>query len=186
MDAHKFLPTRWTAVPPASLPLPKRQWLLRPGALTNGLRQQGNMLLRVMGEWAWGLSAIEACMLQMPAGTPVWIREVLMSIDGVDSVYARSFTPLRASHGLWQGMRSLRSRPLADMLYHDPQISRSPFMVRKLDRRDPLFRSLCKAGLSDLDRPDRPWARCSIFRRSGQPLLVAECFLPEFWQLLER
>src|SRR5690606_1231359 len=64
MDAHKFLPTRWTAVPPASLPLPKRQWLLRPGALTNGLRQQGNMLLRVMGEWAWGLSAIEACMLQ--------------------------------------------------------------------------------------------------------------------------
>src|SRR5690606_34115649 len=149
------------------------------------LRQQGNMQLRVMKEWAWGLSEAEAWMLQMPAGTPIWIREVLMSVDGIDSVYARSFTPLQASHSWWQGMRYLRSRPLADMLYHNPQISRSRFMVHKLDRYEPLFHSLCKAGLADAYATDRPWARCSVFRRSGQPLLVAECFLPEFWRLLQ-
>lgn len=142
------------------------------------------MRLRVMGEWRSGLRADEAWMLHMKPGTPIWIREVLMSIDGVDSVYARSFTPLEASHGLWQGMRSLRSRPLADMLYHNPQISRSAFMVRRLDRREPLFRSVKLAGLAPASDLDMPWARCSVFHRLGQPLLVAECFLPGFWELL--
>ena len=30
----------------------------------------------------------------------------------------------------------------------------------------------------------RIWARCSVFWRQGRPLLVAECFLPAFWQLV--
>jgi chorismate--pyruvate lyase len=29
----------------------------------------------------------------------------------------------------------------------------------------------------------RVWARRSVFWRMGQPLLVAECFLPGFWTL---
>src|SRR5690606_31978328 len=98
-------------------------------------------------------------------------------------VYARSFTPLAASHALWQGMRRLRTRPLADMLYHDPQITRSRFFVCRLHRQHPLYRSMqlqlgpgCPPAQSVL-------ARCSVFWRLNEPLLVAAAFLPAFWRI---
>lgn len=68
----------------------------------------------------------------LTARTPCWVREVCMAIDGVDCVVARSLTPLTASHGVWQGMRKLRTRPLADMLYNDPGIHRSAFVCSAL------------------------------------------------------
>src|SRR3546814_4028269 len=63
------------------------------------------------------------------------------------SVFARSFTPLSASHGLWQGMRRLRTRPLADMLYNNPKIIRSPFYARRLSPQQPMYRSVRNALL---------------------------------------
>lgn len=120
----------------------------------------------------------------LATGTPVWVREVLMSVDGVDSVTARSLTPLPASHGVWQGMRRLRSRPLADMLYHDRSIQRSAFACARVDRG----LALRKVVLGVLDasaRTETLWARRSVFWRGGRPLLVAECFLPGFWALLD-
>ncbi|MBR8657999.1 chorismate lyase, partial [Achromobacter sp. Marseille-Q0513] len=88
--------------------------------------------LRVLAEYADGAPQDEARAMRIAPGAPVWIREVLMSVDGVDSVPARSLTPLAASHGAWQGMRRLRTRPLADMLYHDRTVIRSPFACRRL------------------------------------------------------
>uniref|UniRef100_UPI0028AE0CA6 chorismate lyase n=1 Tax=Achromobacter insolitus TaxID=217204 RepID=UPI0028AE0CA6 len=39
------------------------------------------------------------------------------------------------------------------------------------------------SGVRDCDG-GRIWARRSVFWRQGQPLLVAECFLPAFWDLV--
>ena len=122
-------------------------------------------------------------MLQRNPSSPVWIREIVMAINGTDSVFARSFTPLHASHGLWQGMRRLRTRPLADMLYHDAQITRSPFLACRLNDPNPLYRSAKSIFGSDCPASRSLLARCSVFWRKGQPLLVAECFLPDFWPL---
>ncbi|HZH55749.1 chorismate lyase [Yanghanlia caeni] len=173
----------WLSAPPPSLTSHQKFWLLRPGALTGGLRQLGSVDLRVMREKVAGLHADEAWMLARPAHSPIWLREICMAIDGIDSVYARSFTPLAASHALWQGMRRLRTRPLADMLYHDPQITRSRFFVCRLHRQHPLYRSMqlqlgpgCPPAQSVL-------ARCSVFWRLNEPLLVAEAFLPAFWRI---
>src|SRR5690606_30733638 len=129
----------WKPNPMPCLSRQQRHWLFRPGALTAGLRQLGQVQLRVINEQAIGLHPDEAWMLRREVRSPVWVREIMMSIDGVDSVFARSFTPLQASHGLWQGMRRLRSRPLADMLYHNPQITRSPFFACRLHRQNPLY-----------------------------------------------
>ncbi|OZI53881.1 chorismate--pyruvate lyase family protein [Bordetella genomosp. 5] len=160
-----------------------RHWLMRPGALTAGLRQVGQVRLRVTGEYAQGALPDEARAMHIAPGTPVWVREVLMSVDGVDSVPARSLAPLTASHGAWQGMRRLSTRPLADMLYHDRTVTRSPFAVRRLAAPVPFFQSL--QGLLDAQHGEHAarhlWARRSVFWRAGQPLLVAECFLPGFW-----
>ena len=210
MELHPPENNGWLAVPSPSLTRQQKYWLFRPGALTAGLRRLGHVELRVVAEHTDGLTTSEAWMLQRQARNPVWVREIIMSIDGVDSVFARSFTPLQAAHGLWQGMRRLRTRPLADMLYNDPQITRSNFFARRLTPQQPMYRSIKRTLASqhgplvaiprgaDGKSPEtggprslypdaqRLLARCSVFWRSGQPLLVAECFLPEFWSLSAR
>ena len=173
----------WHSAAPPSLDGDQKHWLFRPGALTAGLRQLGHVDLRVVREQSQGLCEAESWMLAREARSPIWLREVCMAIDGTDSVFARSFTPLAASHALWQGMRRLRTRPLADMLYHDAQITRSRFAVSRLRRQDPFYRAMHRHLGSACPSPNEVWARCSVFWRLGQPLLVAEAFLPDFWAL---
>lgn len=186
MELHPPHDSDWLARLAPSFSRLQKYWLFRPGALTAGLRRIGQVRLRVAAEHPDGLLPSEAWMLGLAPRSPIWVREIIMSIDGVDSVYARSFTPLAASHGLWQGMRRLRTRPLADMLYHSSEITRSPFLACRPGLHNPLYKTgqrilgpLCPA-------PQHLAARCSAFWRHGQPLLVAECFLPDFWSLAAR
>lgn len=173
-------PLGWRPVPPPSLSAAHKAWLFRPGALTAGLRALGRMQLRVLAEYAAGAPADEAHGMRLAPGTPVWVREIAMSVDGRDAVVARSLTPLPASHGVWQNMRRLRTRPLADMLYHDRTIRRSPFACARLAHPLALYRTVLGV---DADHARAPlWARRSVFWRHGQPLLVAECFVPGFWR----
>jgi chorismate--pyruvate lyase len=154
------------------------------------------MSLRVLAEYPQAARADEAHALRLDRGTPVWVREVMMSIDGLDCVVARSLTPMRASRSTWQGMRRLRTRPLADMLYHDRTVRRSAFECRRLAPGVPFHATARDAvtdpGASPADAGTRPaaetphdvgriLARRSVFWRHGQPLLVAEGFLPGFW-----
>jgi chorismate lyase len=178
--------SNWRNAASPSLTDQQKYWLFRSGALTTGLRKLGPLQLRVVREHAHGLLPSEAWMVAQAPRSPIWIREIIMSIDGVDSVFARSFTPLNASHGLWQGMRRLRTRPLADMLYHDPQITRSRFFSCRLTDQHPLYR--CARNMLGAQCPcaRTMLARCSVFWRLGEPLLVAECFLPEFWSVAQR
>jgi chorismate--pyruvate lyase len=161
-------------------------WLFRPHALTTGLRRVGALDLKVVREYSDGLRPDEAWTLQRPVRDPIWIREIIMSLDGEPCVFARSFTPLLASHGSWQGMRRLRTRPLADMLYHDSQVTRSPFAVQRLRPWQTLYDSVRRRLEADCPPAREILTRCSVFRRHEQPLLVAECFLPAFWILAKK
>lgn len=201
----------WMPLPPPSCTVTQKFWLFRPGALTAGLRQLGEFRLRVLAEYAQAAPVDEARAMRLRPGSPVWVREVLMSVDGVDGVVARSLTPLAASRGTWQGMRRLRSRPLADMLYHDRTVSRSAFECRRLAAGVPFYataRTVVAEAPGPWNRSDgkvvdirhalhgrnatnsrdavnrdaRILARRSVFWRHGQPLLVAEGFLATFWQ----
>ena len=108
-----------------------------------------------------------------------------MRINGVDCVVARSLTPLQASHGIWQGMRRLRTRPLADILYHEPSIVRSAFEVARLvpGCSATPFMSTVASVSSTAGSHTTLLARRSVFWRDRTPQLVAECFLPAFWQM---
>lgn len=168
----------WLSALPDSLPTSYKHWLLRPGVLTEGLRELGTVRLRVLGEYTEDASDDEASGLGIAPATPVWVREIMMSVNGVDSVMGRSLTPLEASHGVWERIRQLSTRPLADMLFHDPSVTRSEFVCRRLVASVPFYESV-QAVIDDSSA--ELWARRSAFWRDGQPLLVAECFLPAFW-----
>jgi chorismate--pyruvate lyase len=175
----------WCPTPRPSLSITQKQWLLRQGALTQALRALGSLTLNVLAEYPAGACADEAHRLELSVRTPVWVREIVISINGKQCIAARSVTPLGASHGVWQGMRQLRSRPLADILYDDAAITRSNFEVARLNKRTALYRTV-QSVITDF-HPCHPLpttmllARRSVFWRKRSPLLVAECFLPEFW-----
>lgn len=179
-----YYSTYWRHQPTPSLRPLQKQWLTRPGALTKALRTLGPLNLRVLAEYSEGATPQEASLLGCQPLSPVWIREIAMDIQGLDCVVARSITPLAASHSTWQGMRRLRSRPLADILYEDSAIARSDFEVARLTRYAPLFRTVQKLGEKTIT-PSKLIARRSVFWRQGEPLLVAECFLPAFWSMLK-
>ncbi len=142
--------------------------------------------MRVTREFSTGLPRIDAITLNRPAGSPVWVREVVMSIDGVDCVSARSIALLPASRSTWSGMRRLNTRPLADMLYGDRDITRDPFTWRQLKLGDPFWYAVMRVhGQTAATQAvgQALFARQSVFWRSEQPLLVQECFLPAFWTM---
>jgi chorismate--pyruvate lyase len=114
----------------------------------------------------------------------VWSRDIVLHIDGVPCVAAHSVTPLRDSKGVWRAMRSLRTRPLAELLYADRTVRRSHLVSRAAaNRADPL-RALVQRAINIPVAPQRLLARRSLFERHGAPLLVTECFLPAFWAMI--
>ena len=181
---HLFFHSNWHTQVPPSLSNAQKSWLMRPGALTAGLRLLGHVSLHVIRERPEGLSRDESGGIKRVPRSPVWVREVLMSIDGTPCVFARSLTPLRASHGTWQGIRKLRNRPLADILYHEPSIRRSDFEVARIQRHMHLHDTYWQTHPKPSPASATLLARRSVFWRSGQPLLVSECFLPAFWRML--
>jgi chorismate--pyruvate lyase len=109
----------------------------------------------------------------------VWVREVVLSVNGVPFVAAHSVTPHAASVGVWQATRRLRTRPLAELLYSDSSVARSALVSRKVSARHPLYRLAAHeiGGAS----PHVLLARRSVFERHGEPLMVTECMLPALW-----
>jgi chorismate--pyruvate lyase len=178
----------WLARPSPSVSELQREWLTRPGALTQGLRQLGTLRLRVLSERACRTNEDEAARLGLRPGSALWQREVCMSVEGVDCVVAHSVAPLTATQGHWQALRRLRNRPLADILYQDRTIVRSNFEFTTLSLGMPLYRLSQLRQLSQTTQQlsARVLARRSVFERANQPLLVAEAFLPAFWTLAKK
>lgn len=182
MSFHSSAST-WFSRAPTKLNPVQRYWLTRPGALTAGLRQLGELHIEVLNESLASLGTDEAVALNLPIRHPLWLREILMSLDGVPSVLARSITPIQSARGVWQSIRALNTRPLADILYHDPRIVRSQFECAPVLRGRQIYHTQEKFAPSSKSYPD--YARRSIFYRNGHPLMVTECFLETFWLLLD-
>lgn len=181
-DTH-LLPDFWNTELNTAFTDVEKYWLSRPGALTSGLRKVGKFSIKVLNEYLTYVKEDEAYPLNLAINQRVWVREILMSINGQMAVYARSITELNASRANWQGIRVLNNRPLADILYNDPAISRSSFESAKLNAQLSLHRSLT-------EYPELPQgeflARRSTFFQNNEGLTVNEVFLPNFWQELAK
>jgi chorismate--pyruvate lyase len=160
----------------------QKHWLTLGGSLTAHLRALGAVDVRVTRE-AVGLPwRDERDALQLASRDRVWIREVVLSVDGVPCVAAHTVTPLNASVGVWQAMRRLHTRPLAELLYGNAGVIRSALSSRRINARHPLY-ALSAAQISGR-APYAFFARRSVFVRQRAPLMVTECLLPAFWERL--
>ncbi|MGJ8515827.1 chorismate--pyruvate lyase family protein [Carnimonas bestiolae] len=148
-------------------PTAQRQWLTLPGSLTQALRRCGTFALEVTQEGWCRLSHDETEVLKLPANSRGWVREIVMSIDGIPSVAARSVTTAAGLRGPWRGLRHQGQRPLGDILYHNGAIRRTPFSFSTRNTGH---------AAEQLAGP----ARRSVFYRRHHPLLISERFLPAF------
>jgi chorismate--pyruvate lyase len=179
----------WRVRPRAAFSAAQKDWVSRGGSLTQHLGTLGDVTVRVTRE-ALGIAwDDEARALGLACRAPVWIREVVLVVDGIAAVAAHSVTPVAASRGVWQAMRRLRTRPLAELLYSDSAVTRSALVSRRVDGAHPLYRLAAKALNASMPAtaaarsPHSFVARRSVFVRRRTPLMVTECFLPDMWKL---
>ncbi|WP_250450892.1 chorismate lyase [Caballeronia sp. ATUFL_M2_KS44] len=183
VDAH------WRIAPHPACTDDQKDWLTRGGSLTAHLRTLGAVTVDVTREAVDIPWRDEWRAIGVTPRTPVWTREVTLKVDGVPFVAAHSIVALSHSTGVWQSMRRLRTRPLAELLYSDSSVSRSMLASRVLTARHPLYR-LAAQSAKQADAPHAPHAphalvaRRSVFVRHGAPLMVTECMLDALWRKL--
>lgn len=157
------------------VPPPWRPWLFDQGSLTARLlaRSGGDFRVQVLAQrWAQPTTA-ERRALGLPQRQHARIREVLLRGRGEPWVYARSVLPLALLRGRYRFLARLDERPLGALLFRDrAAVRRGPFTVAMAPVPPP-------AGDGELAGV-QAWQRQSVFLLSGQPLLVAEMFLPGF------
>lgn len=169
----------WTREMPRSWPATQRDWVSRTGSLTAHLHTIGIVCVHVLSERPSAASADELACFTNTDNETVWMRDVILMIDHEPVVVGHSVTPLRDSETHWRAMRSLNTRPLAEILFNDQEIKRSHFSYRSLAMTHPL---LCHMRTHFPKAALEPCcARRSLFAHRGSPLLVTECFLPALW-----
>ena len=160
-----------------------RQWLRAPGSLSRRLAGLGERFeVQTLRQGPARLQRSEAADLATHNGGRSWVREVLLRVDGVPLVWARSVVPCTALRGPWRAVLGLGSRPLADLLFREPRVSRTPLRRARLARGGPLRRRLARQWqLATRSAPPHSmvWARSSVFRKHGLPLRVMEVFSPQ-------
>ncbi|WMW79464.1 chorismate lyase [Undibacterium cyanobacteriorum] len=120
--------------------------------------------------------------LGLPRVTQVTEREVLLRCDERAVVYAHTVLSLDANASHWPLFASLGNRSLGSTLFSDPQVERGQLYFARLGRRHPLMQRIVRVHAL-ADDVAYLWARRSVFRRKGSPLLVTEVFLPEILDL---
>ncbi|HHJ80974.1 MAG TPA: chorismate lyase [Candidatus Tenderia electrophaga] len=159
------------------LPDEMAEWLFDAGSLTKRLRQAGEFRVELLKQQFERPLLCERRALGLDDRAIALVRQVHLYCAGEIKVYARTVMPLSMLHGSSRGLARLGGRPLGEMLFRDKSMRRSPMQIARVDEGD-LFYRWGIAGIRGADVEGQIWGRRSVFRLSGQPLLVNEIFLP--------
>lgn len=167
MTAVLSLDASWQLAYTKTVPFALAPWLLEAASLTARLKAHStNFRLQLLGEYAITLPTFLQPCFQQPISTCMR-REVVMWCNQQPAVYAQSWIPKQSIQQLTQ-LAILGEQPLGELLFQFPDVVRSPIEVAQLSLKTAPFPVV--AG--------NYWARRSVFTVAGQPILVAEVFLP--------
>lgn len=161
----------------AQLPPPsaqERDWLFNEDSLTRrltALSDDGFSVTPLYEGWH-RLRHDECAALEVAEGSRGWVREVYLRGNGQPWVFARSVAAQVALQGSDMDLQHLGNRSLGELLFSDQAFDRGPLQVCHYPA----------AWLPADSRHEAMWGRRSCFRRGALGVLVAEVFLPAFWQ----
>ena len=158
-----------------------RRWLTAGGSLSARLQAVcESFSVQRLRQGASGLRHDEAAALKSRPGR-THAREVVLRCDGEPVVYARSVVDARHVRGPWRALRGLGTRPLAQLLFQDQAIARSPLEYRRLAPGTAWRRQVERRWKEATGEPlpaGALWARRSRFAKAGATLLLVEVFSP--------
>lgn len=108
------------------------------------------------------------------------VREVFLCCGEHPVVFAHSVAARRSLKGAWRSLRFLGQQSLGSTFLSDPKVRRDEFEFLFISRRHPLHAKACRLMTH---RPERLWARRSLFSSGKNSILVTEVFLPEILEL---
>lgn len=156
-----------------------RRWQRAPGSLTVRLKALGDRFeVLTLRQRVAPLLAEERRVLG--PGRHL-VREVILQVDGVPLVWARSAAPARALAGPWRALVGLGTRPLGQLLFDDPRVVRTPLQPHRWCRGGPGHRRIAHDWLQAtgvLWPAAVAQGRSSVFERRGAKLRVFEAFAP--------
>ncbi len=171
-------PDAWRQIPPGGT---LRPWLTDCGSLTARLiAHDCQFNLQRLCQHLVRPHHDERRVLSLRAGELAVVREVILRDGETPLIFAHTVVKPRDLRGAWRGLSRLGARPLAEMLFHDPTVSRMPMEYKQL-RAPHNFLSSMQQHLAE-EFPNC-WARRSVFLKCGRPLLVTEIFLPTILSL---
>jgi len=170
--------SRWRSPDTYQLPAELKSWLTDTGSLTRRLQQHVQAEFRVsvlQSEWQRPLPD-EALLLGQHLSQFCFQRAVQL-LDGERAqVYARTLIPIATYQAMRHRFEGLGSRPLGEMLFTEPSLTRGRIEVARLKPGEKFYEMAVKQLKS---RPAILWGRRSCFYLDGKILLVNEIFLPE-------
>ncbi len=151
-------------------------WLTDTGSLTARLKLQcQHFAVEILTEGIYPLSQDEQEKLQLTENRG-FVREVLLKLDGIPWVFARSVMPLSTLTGEQACLSQLGNNPLGQILFNSPDMQRSDIEIAEFITQDPVQKLASQiASRSRLTL----FGRRSRFLLSGKALLVSEIFLPD-------
>ncbi len=158
-----------------------RPWLHDHGSLTQRIKRRcDRFAVRPVRSGLARIAYDQASVLGIAAHRLAYSREVFLHADGRPVVFAHSACRAADLRGVWQAMQDLGNRSLGSLLFSHPLVVRHPLHYAALRPHHPLYQSAVSAIAA---RPERLWARRSLFTLHRAPLLVTEVFLPEILKL---
>ncbi|MGP0174135.1 chorismate--pyruvate lyase family protein [Pseudomonas sp. NCHU5208] len=149
-------------------------WLFNEDSLTRrltALSADGFSVTPLQEGWQ-SLREDECAALGVADGSQGWVREVYLRGHGQPWVFARSVAARSVLEGSGLNLAELGSRSLGELLFSDKAFDRGELQACRYPAAW-LPDEVCEEGL---------WARRSCFSRGALGVLVAEVFLPAFWQ----
>lgn len=146
-------------------------WLTTQASLTAKLQSLGELSVEVI-EDTWGTpTARERRRLGLRPRDAARIRTVLLKVDDICVIYARSIIPAKSLKGHWRQVKHLKNKPLGGYLFKHRALTRSHVEITQLPQK--VFPNHSNAV----------WARRSVFQQFGAGILVNEAFFDDIKQL---
>lgn len=156
---HKHLPSAWVHENPALAALMQAESLT---AALKALAAPFSVRLLHLGAVAW--QPHEAGFIALAAATPLHGREVLLCLDDVPVVWARSVCA--AASPQWRDLLDCGTQPLGARLFgHDLPLQRTAFEYAHIAN-------------PHQSSAETVWMRRSAFDWQGEKLYLGEAFLP--------
>jgi chorismate lyase len=169
-------PDAWRQMPPTGA---LRPWITDRGSLTARIIAHfADFNLQRLGQQRATPNEDERRVLGLRHGEEAIVREVLLKSAVTTLVFAHTAVNPHDLRGAWRGLSRLGARPLAEMLFHDPTVTRMAMEYKRLPAQHALMRRLDELHLRDQRSASAIWARRSVFLKNAKPLLVTEVFMP--------